>query len=671
MWRFLSTKHLTSEVRCFFGIWILGFGILPFPVSGADKITYQDHILPLVEANCSKCHNADKRKADLDLTSYQGALKGSGSGPVVLSGNVDGSKLWKALSHSEEPYMPPNRPKLDDKELDLFKKWIAGGLLENAGGKAVAASGPAVDLTLKPDAIGKPDGPPPMPNELPVEPVVHTPRSTAITGLASSPWAPLVAVAGQKQVLLYNTDTLELLAILPFNEPASPSTAQPSKPATKDTPLASPKDAQPVDLKFSRSGKLLLAAGGFGAKAGRVVVWDVTTGERFLSIGGEYDTILTSDIRPDQSQIAFGGPSRLVKIYSTRTGDVQHKIKKHTDWVTAVAFSPNGEMLATADRNGGISVWDPDNAQELYTLGGHKSAVTALNWRGDSKLLASSSEDGTIKLWEMKEGKQAKSWSAHGSGALCVNYSHDGQFVTCGRDNSVVLWDANGGKTRAMTGSPDLPLRAVFSHDNARIIATDFSGHVGVWTCKDGKSCGELDPNPLPLADQLAAAQKRVKELEASLVTARSNAAVAAKAAASTNTSASNTITSTNIASTNTSAAAGTNIAAAATNKTAAANATIAAGTTNNSVTSTNAPAIANLEKSLTDAQAAVTRFQAAQVLSSAYNLRESLAARKREQTAKDPPPRKIAAEITADQSKLDQLLQKYHSLISSLASAK
>src|ERR1041385_4695380 len=234
MWRFLSTKHLTSEVRCFFGIWILGFGILPFPVSAADKITYQDHILPLVEANCSKCHNADKRKADLDLTSYQGALKGSGSGPVVLSGNVDGSKLWKALSHSEEPYMPPNRPKLDDKELDLFKKWIAGGLLENAGGKAVAASGPAVDLTLKPDAIGKPDGPPPMPNELPVEPVVHTPRSTAITGLASSPWAPLVAVAGQKQVLLYNTDTLELLAILPFNEPVSPSTAQPSKPATKD-----------------------------------------------------------------------------------------------------------------------------------------------------------------------------------------------------------------------------------------------------------------------------------------------------------------------------------------------------------------------------------------------------------------------------------------------------
>ena len=28
-----------------------------------DKTTYQDHILPLVEANCSKCHTADKKKA--------------------------------------------------------------------------------------------------------------------------------------------------------------------------------------------------------------------------------------------------------------------------------------------------------------------------------------------------------------------------------------------------------------------------------------------------------------------------------------------------------------------------------------------------------------------------------------------------------------------------------
>ena len=450
-----------------------------------DKITYQDHILPLVEANCSKCHNADKKKADLDLTSYQGALKGSGSGAILVSGNLDGSKLWKAITHAEEPNMPPNRPKLDDKDLDLFKKWILGGLLEAANGKAVVASAPTIDLTLKADAVGKPDGPPPMPGDLPVAPVVHTAHLNAVTGLACSPWAPLIAVAGQKQILLFNAESRDLLGILPFTE------------------------GQPVDVKFSRSGQLLLANGGRGARSGRAVLWDVLTGKRMTTLGDDYDTILTADIRPDQSQVAVGSPSRLVKIFSTKTGELQHKIKKHTDWVTAVAFSPNGQMLATADRNGGISLWDPDNAQELFTLAGHKSAVTALSWRGDSKLLASSSEDGTVKLWEMQEGKQFKSWSAHGPGVLCVNYSHDGRLVTCGRDNNVILWDANGGKIRSIATTNDLPLRVTFSYDDSAIFTSDFSGHMTAFTAKDGKLLGELDVNPLPQSEK-GTASKRV-----------------------------------------------------------------------------------------------------------------------------------------------------------------
>ena len=452
---------------------VFASSLLILSAAAEEKVTYQDHILPLVEANCSKCHNADKKKADLDLTSYRGALVGSGSGAVLAAGNLGGSKLWKAITHAEEPTMPPNRPKLADKDLEVFKKWILGGLLETAGGKAIAAAAPAVDLTLKADTAGKPEGPPSMPKNLPLEPVVHTARMNAITGLAASPWAPLIAVAGQKQVLLFQCDTLAPLGILPFTE------------------------GEPIEVKFSRSGQLLLAGGGRGAQSGRVVLWDVVTGKKTLTLGDDYDAVLAADLRPDQAQAALGGPSRLVKLWSTKTGQLQHKIKKHTDWVTAVAYSPNGQMLATADRNSGLSIWDPDSAQELFTLAGHKSAVTALSWRGDSKLLASSSEDGTVKLWEMLEGRQMKSWTAHGLGALCVNFAHDGRLVTCGRDLGVTLWNANGGKVRSFEFSGDLPLRAAFSHDDQRVFATDFAGRVAAWTANDGKRAGELNANPL------------------------------------------------------------------------------------------------------------------------------------------------------------------------------
>jgi WD40 repeat protein len=155
-------------------------------------------------------------------------------------------------------------------------------------------------------------------------------------------------------------------------------------------------------------------------------------------------------------------------------------------------------MLATADRNGGISIWDPDTAQELFTLAGHKSAVTALSWRADSRLVASSSEDGTVKLWEMDEGRQSKTWPAHGTGTLSVSYARDGRLVTCGRNNLISLWDGTGKKVRDLEKFGDLPLRAGFTPDGGRIVASYFDGRIGVWESADGKRVGELDANPLP-----------------------------------------------------------------------------------------------------------------------------------------------------------------------------
>ncbi len=456
-----------------------------------EKITYQEHVLPVFENNCNKCHNPDKKKGDLDLTTFAALLRGGGSGLVVVSGDPEASKLHRSVNHTEEPEMPPKASKLPGKDLDLIKRWIAGGLLETSGSKAVAAKRPAIDLSIGATAQGKPDGPPPMPLQFLLDPVTSSSHSTAPTGMATSPWAPLVAITGQKQVLLYNTETLELLGIVPFSE------------------------GSPADLKFSRNGKLLVIGGGVPGKSGRVVLWNIETSERITVIGDEYDTALAADLSPDQSKVALGGPGRLVKIYSTKTGELLHKIKKHTDWVTALAFSPDGEKLASADRNGGISVWDPDNAQELFSLAGHKSGVTSVQWRNDGKVLASASEDGTAKLWEMTEGKQAKTWTPHGSGVLGFHWGMDGKFVSCGRDGQVAIWDANGNKTKSAAVTNDLPVRAVLSHDGQRVIAADWKGNVTVYSSKDAKLLGTLSLNPPALSSQIASAEKELAEAKA------------------------------------------------------------------------------------------------------------------------------------------------------------
>ena len=53
------------------------------------------------------------------------------------------------------------------------------------------------------------------------------------------------------------------------------------------------------------------------------------------------DAILAADILRDQSRIALGGSSKVVRIYSTSDGEPAAEIRKHTDWIRAVEFSPD------------------------------------------------------------------------------------------------------------------------------------------------------------------------------------------------------------------------------------------------------------------------------------------------------------------------------------------
>ena len=139
---------------------------------GADKITYDDHVLPVFRNACLNCHNPDKKKAGLDLSTYQATLQGSENGKILQSGNAAASLLFKCVKGTEEPKMPPKGDMLTEAELAIVEKWIAGQLLENATGKAIAVANNNVAVAVV--SLERPAGPPPMPGDLPLEPYVRT-----------------------------------------------------------------------------------------------------------------------------------------------------------------------------------------------------------------------------------------------------------------------------------------------------------------------------------------------------------------------------------------------------------------------------------------------------------------------------------------------------------------
>ena len=485
---------------------VLAAGLLSTAALAQDneKLTYDDHIRPLLENKCFSCHNPDKKKGGLELTSYSGLMSGGSGGAVVDAGNPQGSRLWTCSAKKEEPFMPPEGAPLDAKDLALLSKWIAGGVLQAKGSVAKKSNKPKVDLSFAGGA-GKPTGPVARPENVLLEPVIVTPRTSAVIAMAASPWTSLLAVAGQKQILLYDTDSHELAGILPYAEGYARS------------------------LKFSANGSLLVMGGGRGGKIGHAIVWDVKTGKRVTEIGKEFDQVMSADISPDHRKVVIATNAKKVKCFDVANGEQLYLISKHTEWVTGADFSPDGVLLATSDRNGNVFVWEADNGGEFYALGQHKGSVTDLAWRADSNILASCSADGVITTWEMKTGKQVASWNAHGGNVQSVSFLPDGRLVSGGADGASAVWTIEGKRVEQAQAvkQGDQVARVVGLYDSKNFVTANWLGEVRFFETATGRELTQVSSNPPKLGDRLVAVEKRLAELVPALAPAEAAVKVA------------------------------------------------------------------------------------------------------------------------------------------------
>ena len=185
------------------------------------------------------------------------------------------------------------------------------------------------------------------------------------------------------------------------------------------------------------------------------------------------------------------------------------EMKKHTEWVTAVEFSPDGVLLATGDRNNGLVVWEAADRPRVLRpprphRGDHRHLLAARLER--RRLVERGRHRPALGDGERQADQDASAPTAAAS-------PRSGSPRTAGSSPpaataSVRLWDQNGNKQRDFEAFGDLALEAVFTHDDARVIAGDWSGEVRVWDAKDGRRLANLAANPAPIAVRLEQAQQ-------------------------------------------------------------------------------------------------------------------------------------------------------------------
>ena len=56
---------------------------------------------------------------------------------MAVAGKPEDSPIYTLPAHLEDPKMPPNAPKIPQREIDVLRRWVEGGLIERAGDSAI------------------------------------------------------------------------------------------------------------------------------------------------------------------------------------------------------------------------------------------------------------------------------------------------------------------------------------------------------------------------------------------------------------------------------------------------------------------------------------------------------------------------------------------------------
>jgi hypothetical protein len=83
--------------------------------------TFEQQVLPILQANCVKCHSGSSPQAGLDVRTRAGLLKGGVSGPAIAIGAPDKSLLYLRVLNGQ---MPLGAEPLSKPELERIRIWI-------------------------------------------------------------------------------------------------------------------------------------------------------------------------------------------------------------------------------------------------------------------------------------------------------------------------------------------------------------------------------------------------------------------------------------------------------------------------------------------------------------------------------------------------------------------
>ena len=90
----------------------------------AGRELFKREVRQVFAGRCLKCHGGEESEGEFSLVTRDALLKGGASGQAVDLKNSQASLLLKLIRHEDEPVMPEDGAKLDQRQIDAIAKWI-------------------------------------------------------------------------------------------------------------------------------------------------------------------------------------------------------------------------------------------------------------------------------------------------------------------------------------------------------------------------------------------------------------------------------------------------------------------------------------------------------------------------------------------------------------------
>jgi len=199
-------------------------------------------------------------------------------------------------------------------------------------------------------------------------------------------------------------------------------------------------------------------------------------------------------VSPGGAHLATAGDDHVVRVWSTSSGEIVHKLNGHRDWIRSLAFSPDGALLASAGDDHLVTLWHAEAGERLAELPRHPHVVYAIAFSPDGKKLAAVGFESKVRIYDVAGLKLDCELDGPDADLRAIAYSPDGQrLAAAGRNANIRIWHAADGKPlRDIAAGPRRIRSLGWLPDGESLVSAGEGKAVSVWNTTSGEQLKTL-----------------------------------------------------------------------------------------------------------------------------------------------------------------------------------